>query len=83
MWCGSIMFALLPVFAYYLHTAKMRPGAARSEWTGGGKLEVDELGILMWCSHGEAEQPGPGSTEPDYPDYGLAVCCLVPGQGNL
>ena len=45
MWCGSIMFAVLPVFAYYLHNAKMRPGAARSEWRW--RAEVDKLGILM------------------------------------
>ena len=65
------MFALLPVFAYYLHNAKMRPGAARSEWRW--RAEVDKLGILMLV----LGTVSLGSTEPDYPDYGLAVCCLV------
>ena len=41
--------------------------------SGGGELEVDELGILMLV----LGTVSLGSTEPDYPDYGLAVCCLV------
>ena len=70
------MFALLPVFAYYLHNAKMRPGAARSEWRW--RAEVDKLGILMLVlGMARRSSPSLGSTEPDYPDYGLAVCCLV------
>ena len=37
------------------------------------ELEVDKLGILMLV----LGTVSLGSTEPDYPDYGLAVCCLV------